>query len=195
MRRNANIYCEVVGYASYGDAFHLTRPREDGEGGYRTMAKCMVDAGVTPYDVNFVNCHATSTETGDLSELAALKNLFGNMRYKDFEYFKESILNYEYDLNLSEEIVDKERLKLIIINANKTHIGHLLAAAGSVESIFTILCMKNNKVLSNMNTEKPISSFFNFQYDKENEVKFMYGLKNSFAFGGVNTSVLFKKYQ
>jgi 3-oxoacyl-[acyl-carrier-protein] synthase II len=198
LKRNAKIYCEVVGYGTFGDAYHLTKPTLDGEGGFRAMGKCILDAGCTPYEINFVNTHSTSTEVGDISELNALKNLFGNKNFRSREYFEKTFENYDFDFNIQN--IDAEKLKSLIINANKSQIGHLLGAAGSVESIFGIICMKENLVLDNINTDFPISDIFSFKYSKELKSKhasdktFNYLMKNSFAFGGVNTSVLYKKY-
>jgi 3-oxoacyl-[acyl-carrier-protein] synthase II len=155
------------------------------------MAKALYDAAVSPYGVDLINCHATSTDVGDTSELNALKSLFGNQKFKDTEYFKNSIRNYQFEFNIEKDM-DKDRLNKLIINCNKTHFGHLLGAAGSVESIFTILALKNNKIISNMNTDNPITDLFKFKYS-EKEKELNYAMKNSFAFGGVNTSVLFKK--
>jgi 3-oxoacyl-[acyl-carrier-protein] synthase II len=191
IRRGARIYCEVVGYATYGDAYHITKPTELGEGGYRTMAKALYDAKVSPYEIKLINCHATSTDVGDSSELNALTNLFGNPRFRDLDYFRKTVEEYKYEFNSKE--IDNDRLKEIYINCNKTYFGHLLGAAGSVESIFGILAMMDKKKISNVNTDNPISDLFTFKYpnqDDKNEIKFC--LKNSFAFGGVNASVLYK---
>lgn len=197
LKRNAEIYCEIVGYATYGDAFHLTKPTVSGEGGFRAMAGCLLEADLSPYDVNFVNAHATSTEIGDTSELNALKHLFGNKKYKDKEYFHREIDNFEFDVSSGQNInedLDNDKLKSLVINSNKTQIGHLLGAAGSVESIFAILAMKNQTVLDNINTDNPVSDLFSFKYNNQSRTIFNYALKNSFAFGGVNTSVLYKRW-
>lgn len=201
LKRNAPIFCEILSYGTYGDAYHITKPMSDGEGGFRAMAKCIMDSNLIPSDIKFINCHATSTDVGDLSELNALKNLFGNKKYNDKNYFYDSIKNFEYEFNLQEDELDKENLKQLILNANKSQIGHLIGAAGSVESIFSILSMYENKIIDNINTNKPISDLFNFRYQDDiyNDPQFIknklqYCLKNSFAFGGINTSVLFKKY-
>ncbi len=195
IKRNASIYCEIKGYATYGDAYHMTKPTLDGEGGFRAMAKCLIDANVKPADVNFINAHATSTEIGDVSELNALKNLFGNKKFHNFEYFKKSFEHYEFNFSLDEQDLDKENLKNMMINCNKSQIGHLLGAAGSVESIISILSLMENFPLDNLNTNNPISDLFNLRYDSDsskiNNLK--YAMKNSFAFGGVNTSILYEK--
>jgi 3-oxoacyl-[acyl-carrier-protein] synthase II len=195
IKRNAKIYCEIKGYATYGDAYHMTKPTLDGEGGFRAMAKCLIDANMRPSDINFINAHATSTEIGDVSELNALKNLFGNRKYEDFEYFKKSFEDYDFNFNLDDKELDKDRLQNLIINCNKAQIGHLLGAAGSVESIISILSLNENHPLDNINTNKPLSSLFKLRYDTNESTKhnLKHVMKNSFAFGGVNTSILFGK--
>ena len=102
-----------------------------------------VENQITPFEIDVVNCHATSTESGDLSEINAIKNFFGNDRYKDFRNIMHDFENFEFDLK--NENVDKERLKKLKLNANKSQIGHLLAAAGSVELIYLIMSLKNVK--------------------------------------------------
>jgi 3-oxoacyl-[acyl-carrier-protein] synthase II len=160
------------------------------------MAKAIYDAKVSPYDIGLVNCHATSTDVGDVSELNALKNLFGNKKFCDEDVFRNGIKSHKYEFKVDENDIDKERLGKLVINANKTFFGHLLGAAGSVETIFAILAMVNKKIISNINTKSPITDLFNFHYNNiksTNNASFNYCIKNSFAFGGVNTSVLFKK--
>ncbi len=200
-KRGAKIYCEVVGYATFGDAFHLTKPTLDGIGGYRAMAECLLEANITPYEVDIINSHATSTEIGDISELNAIRNLFGNSKYKNLKTFENEIKQFKFD-SLTEEknsdYLDLERLRSIFISANKTQIGHLLGAAGSVESIFAILSLNNKELIDNFNTENPIDESFCFRSQHipaSKNLKFRYVLKNSFAFGGVNTSILYKIYE
>src|SRR5690606_2302832 len=115
-----------------------------------------IEADLTPGDVGFVNTHATSTEVGDTSELNALSHLFGNKKFRDKDYFKHVMSNFEFDLkneNYNEDSLDKGKLKSLVINSNKTQIGHLLGAAGCVESIFAILAMRDGTVLDNINTD------------------------------------------
>lgn len=139
--RGAPIYCEVVGYSSVSDGYHLTRPTDDGEGGFRSMMNACIENSITPFDIDVVNCHATSTEAGDISELNAIKNFFGNDDYKDFSNLLRDYQNFEF--NLKNDKINTLRLKEIKLNANKSQIGHLLAAAGSVEFIFMVLSLKN----------------------------------------------------
>ena len=81
LERQASIYCEVVGYSSVSDGHHLTRPTDDGEGGFRSMMNACIENSISPFDIDLVNCHATSTQTGDLAELNAIKNFFGFEKY------------------------------------------------------------------------------------------------------------------
>jgi 3-oxoacyl-(acyl-carrier-protein) synthase len=202
LSRNAKIYCEIAGFGSFGDAYHLTKPMENGEGGYRAMIKCLVEAKAMPAEIDMINCHATSTEVGDLAELNAIKNLFGNKKLNEKSKLLESFENFAIE-NIEEnsDFFDKENLKKLILSANKTFIGHLLGAAGSVESIFSILSLKNNHIVNNINTKAPVSDNFEFNYGEtdfrkmrnDNEIKYV--IKNSFAFGGVNSAILFKKFQ
>jgi 3-oxoacyl-[acyl-carrier-protein] synthase II len=195
IKRKSNIYCEIKGYATFGDAYHMTKPTIDGEGGFRAMAKCLIDANVEPACVNLINAHATSTEIGDISELNALKNLFGNKKFNEFENLKKCFDDYDFNFSLDEQQLDKQKLKNLLINCNKSQIGHLLGAAGSVESIISILSLVENTSLNNINTHNPISELFNLRYDTNSPMKqnLQYVMKNSFAFGGVNTSILYGK--
>ncbi len=175
---------------------------ENGEGGYRAMLKCLFESNTSPKNIDMINCHATSTEVGDLAELNAINNLFGNKRLNDRSNLIESYENNEIE-NIQEtsKNFDADKLKSLILNANKTFIGHLLGSAGSVESIFSILSMKENYIINNINTKNPISHIFNFNYEesdfgKINDNKNInFVMKNSFAFGGVNSSILFKRYK
>lgn len=178
---------------------------ENGEGGYRAMLKCLIDANSVPEEIDMINCHATSTEVGDLAELNAIKNLFGNKNLNDKIKLLESFENYEIEnIDENNKNFNKEKLQSLILTANKTFIGHLLGAAGSVESIFSILSMKENFVVDNINTKNPVSEYFNFNYPESdfnkitsdnNKKEIKYVMKNSFAFGGVNSAVLFKKFE
>lgn len=144
-KRGAKIHCEITGYSCVSDGYHLTRPTDNGEGGFRSMMNSCIESSISPFEIDLVNCHATSTESGDISELNAIKNFFGNEKYKDMENLIRDYQNY--DFNLNNDIIDYERLKKLKLIANKSQIGHLLAAAGSVELIFTILSMINVNII------------------------------------------------
>lgn len=175
---------------------------ENGEGGYRAMLKCLIEANAVPNDIDMINCHATSTEVGDLAELNAIKNLFGNKKLNEKSKLIETFENYHIEnIEENDDNFDKENLKRLILSANKTFIGHLLGAAGSVESIFSILSLKENHIINNINTKAPVNDIFEFNYDQSdykilrNNKEINYSMKNSFAFGGVNSAILFKKFK
>lgn len=173
------------------------------------MMKCLKDAQMTPNEIDMINCHATSTEVGDKAELNAVKNLFGNEELFNFDRLKYKFDEFEFD-----EVYEtcgnfnKENLRRIIMTGNKTYIGHLLGAAGAVETIFGIMSMNDNYVVPNKNTNNPISGLFDFNkssYKQNNtnnsncDSNVFQGeinnfIKNSFAFGGVNSSILISKY-
>jgi 3-oxoacyl-[acyl-carrier-protein] synthase II len=210
LKRNAKIYGEIKSFGTYGDSFHLTKPMDNGEGGYRTMMKCLYDAKMTPNEIDMINCHATSTEVGDKAELIALKNLFGNKELFNYNKLKYKFEEFEFEeVNENDKNFCKENLKRIIMTANKTYIGHLLGAAGAVETLFGILSMNDNYVIPNKNTVNPLSNLFDFNRssyisnnnnDKKNYISNIFKgeiknfIKNSFAFGGINSSILISKY-
>ena len=161
--RGATIYAEVVGYGLSGDAYHITAPAEDGDGGYRAMRMAIERAGIQPEDIDYVNAHGTSTPLGDEIELRAVERLFGNE---------------QPDVSMS---------------STKSAVGHLLGAAGAIESIFSMLAIRDNVVpptinLDNPSVETAIDLVPNVKKEKEVNV----ALSNSFGFGGTNASLVFK---
>jgi 3-oxoacyl-[acyl-carrier-protein] synthase II len=161
--RGAKIYAEVVGYGLSGDAYHITAPAEDGDGGYRAMRMAIERAGIQPEDIDYVNAHGTSTPLGDEIELRAVERLFGNE---------------QPDVSMS---------------STKSAVGHLLGAAGAIESIFSMLAIRDNVVpptinLDNPSVETAIDLVPNVKKEKEVNV----ALSNSFGFGGTNASLVFK---
>ena len=161
-KRGAKIYAELIGYGMSGDAYHITSPSEDGDGGYRAMKEALRMAKINTDQVNYINAHGTSTIKGDEIELNAIKRLFD---------------------------------KGVNVSSTKSSIGHLLGAAGSVESIFSILAITENTVPATLNLDNPIDSDgINLISKQSVQQEINYALSNSFGFGGTNTALLFKKY-
>ena len=162
-KRNAKIYGEVKGYGMSGDAFHITKPSEDGNGGYRAMEMALKESQLNVEDIEYVNAHGTSTPLGDMIELKAVKKLF------------ESNLN-----SLS-------------ISSTKSMTGHLLGAAGAVEAIYSILAIQHQEVppTINLNTPDEGTSEFDLVPNKSKKKNIKNILSNSFGFGGTNASLIF----
>jgi 3-oxoacyl-[acyl-carrier-protein] synthase II len=162
-KRGAKIYAEIVGYGMSGDAYHLTAPTPDGNGGYRAMQAALKRAGMTAADIDYVNAHGTSTPLGDEIELGAVKRLFG------------------------------DHAKSISMSSTKSAIGHLLGAAGSVEAIFSILAVRDQVVPPTLNLENPSPGCEDVDLvpKKAKERKVRAALSNSFGFGGTNASLIF----
>ena len=161
--RGANIMAEVVGFGLSGDAHHITAPAEDGNGAQRCMEAALKRAGANPEDIDYINAHGTSTPLGDEIELAAVERVFGD---------------HSNGLSMS---------------STKSAIGHLLGAAGAVESIFSILAMRDGVVPPTLNLDNSsVDSDIDLvpHQAKEHPVKTV--LSNSFGFGGTNASLVFK---
>jgi len=167
-KRGAKIYAEVVGGGLTSDAYHLTAPHPDGVGVIRVMENCLKDAGVDASVVDTINTHSTSTPLGDVAELKAISNVFG------------------------------EHTKDININSTKSMTGHLLGAAGVIEGIASILAMKYSLVPPTINhttVDENIDPSLNLTLNKAQKKKITYAMSNTFGFGGHNACVLFKKYE
>jgi 3-oxoacyl-[acyl-carrier-protein] synthase II len=164
-KRGAKIYGEVVGYGLTGDAYHVTAPHPEGSGAFRSMQMALKRAGLNPGDIDYVNAHGTSTPMGDELELGAVKRLFG---------------------------ADIGRVSM---SSTKSAIGHLLGGAGAVESIFTLLAMRDQIVPPTLNLEDPCDGAEGVDLVpwKAKERKVEAVLNNSFGFGGTNATVVFKK--
>ncbi len=162
-KRGAKIYAEVVGYGLSGDAYHITAPSPDGDGAYRCMKMAMKRAGLNPEDIDYVNAHGTSTPLGDEIELGAVKRVFGDAVYK------------------------------LSMSSTKSSIGHLLGAAGSVESIYSIFSILKGAVPPTLNLDNPSEGCdIDLVPHQAKERKVRAALCNSFGFGGTNASLIFK---
>ena len=162
--RGANIYGEVIGYGLSGDAYHITAPAEDGDGGYRAMKMALKRAGISPSDVNYINAHGTSTPRGDEIELRAVERLFGDA---------------------------SDRL---VMSSTKSSIGHLLGAAGAVEAIFSLLAIRDNIAPPTLNLDNPsVATPINLAPNEAVKTPIEVALSNSFGFGGTNASLVMRR--
>jgi len=163
--RGAKIYAEVIGYGLAGDAYHITAPAEDGDGGFRAMKAALKDAGISMADVDYINAHGTSTPLGDEIELGAVERLLG-------------------------DAADKATM-----SSTKSATGHLLGAAGAIEAAFACLAIRDQVAPPTINLDNPsIETKIDLVPHKAKPMKIDVALSNSFGFGGTNASVIFKKY-
>ncbi len=173
-KRGADIYCEVRGYGLSGDAYHITAPSENGNGAFRAMKSSLLQSGLTTENLDYINCHATSTPLGDTVECNAIRTL------------------------LNDDDVGNNCQNIPFISSTKGATGHLLGAAGAVEAIFSILAIHTNVMPPTVNINNPDAECFKdlniIRNDavKNNEVNV--ALSNSFGFGGTNCSLCFAKY-
>ncbi len=166
--RGAKIYAEMVGGGLSADAHHLTAPHPDGYGAKMVMHNALEDAGMKPTDIDYINVHGTSTPLGDISELKAIKNLFGE---------------HAYNLNIS---------------ATKSMTGHLLGATGAIEAIISVLAVKNDIIPPTINhsdddIDEEIDYRLNLTFNKAQKRTVRAALSNTFGFGGHNASIIVKK--
>jgi 3-oxoacyl-[acyl-carrier-protein] synthase II len=166
LARGAKPLAELVGYGTSADAYHLTAGPEDGSGARRAMSLALAQAGIEAKQVQHLNAHATSTPVGDLGELAAIKSLFGTDNG-------------------------------IAVTSTKSATGHLLGAAGGIEAIFTLLAIRDQIVPATLNLENPdpAAQGVDIVHGQARPLAIEYALSNGFGFGGVNASVLFKRWQ
>jgi 3-oxoacyl-[acyl-carrier-protein] synthase II len=163
-RRGAKIYAEVIGYGLSGDAYHITSPSPDGEGGFRSMAAALKRAGLTPSDLDYINAHGTSTPVGDEIELGAVERLLGNAASK------------------------------VAMSSTKSSTGHLLGAAGAIEAIFAILAIRDNIVPPTINLDNPsVQTAIDLVPHTAKKREINVALSNSFGFGGTNASVIVRR--
>ncbi len=167
--RGAKIYAEVVGGGMSADAYHLTATHPEGLGAKLVMKNALEDAGMKPEDIDYVNAHGTSTTVGDLSEVKAIKEVFGD---------------HAYDLNIS---------------STKSMTGHLLGATGALEALFCVKSVQEDIVPPTINhdpedMDEEIDYNLNFTFDKAQKRTVNAALSNTFGFGGHNASIIVKKY-
>lgn len=162
--RGAKIYGEVIGYGLSGDAYHITAPSEDGDGGFRCMQMAIKRAGIDPSEIDYINAHGTSTPLGDEIELGSVTRMLGDAAPK------------------------------AAMSSTKSAIGHLLGAAGSVEAIFCLLAMRDSVVPPTINLDNPsVNSVIDLVPHTPKKKEVNVALSNSFGFGGTNASLIFRK--
>ena len=165
-KRGAKIYAEIVGYGATSDAYHITSPAPDGEGGARAMINAMKDAGVNPEDVTYINAHGTATPLNDKYETMAVKTAFG------------------------------EASKKVMVSSTKGHTGHLLGAAGGVEAVACIKAIEAGIVPPTIGYKvKDEECDLDIVPNVARKADVKYAMSNSLGFGGHNSSILFKKYE
>lgn len=164
-RRGAPVHAELVGYGSASDAHHVTAPPPDGAGAAACMAAALQDAGLSPDAVDYVNAHATSTPVGDVSETMAIKSVF------------------------------KDRAYSLPISATKSMTGHMLGAAGAIESIFTILALRQGILPPTINYEyQDPRCDLDYVPNEARQAALRVAMSNAFGFGGTNASLIFRAF-
>ncbi len=164
--RGAKIYAEVVGGGMSADAHHITAPHPEGLGARNVMLNALDDAGMQPEEVDYINVHGTSTPLGDISEVLAIQNVFGN---------------HAYELNVS---------------STKSMTGHLLGAAGAIEAVASIMAINHGVVpptINHFTDDEQFDPRINFTFNEAQERQVDVALTNTFGFGGHNTSIIFRK--
>ena len=165
LRRGAPIHAEVLGYGSASDAHHITAPCPDGAGAARCMLSALRDAGISADAIDYINAHATSTPAGDAAETAAIKQVF------------------------------KANAHTLPISATKSMTGHLLGAAGAVESIFTVLAVREKMLPPTINLKTPDPNCdLDYVPNQARPLAIRTAMSNAFGFGGTNASLVFRSY-
>jgi 3-oxoacyl-[acyl-carrier-protein] synthase II len=164
--RGARIYAELAGYGMSGDAFHMTAPREDGDGAARCMNSALRNARLNADQVDYINAHGTSTEVGDRAETIAIKRAFGDHAYK------------------------------VAVSSTKSMTGHLLGGAGGLEAGLTVMAIRDQVAPPTINLENPDPMCdLDYVPNQARPMTIEYALSNSFGFGGTNGSLIFKRYE
>jgi 3-oxoacyl-[acyl-carrier-protein] synthase II len=164
MARGADIYAEVVGYGMSADAYHITLPRPGGAGAARAMRAAILDAGIEPGDIDYINAHGTSTAANDATETAAIKTVMGDEAYR------------------------------VPISSTKSMTGHLLGAAGALEAIASILAIRDGVIPATINYATPDPECdLDYVPNEPREAEIRYAMSNSFGFGGHNVALVFAR--
>ncbi|MGC8660656.1 MAG: beta-ketoacyl-[acyl-carrier-protein] synthase family protein, partial [Desulfomonilaceae bacterium] len=163
--RGANIHAEIVGYGATSDAYHIVMPDPEGSGAFHAMNLAIQDAHINPEQVDYINAHGTSTDLNDKTETLAIKRCFGPAAYK------------------------------LSVSSTKSMTGHALGAAGAIEAIYTTLALERSLIPPTVNLDSPDPEC-DLDYTPNVSVgrKIEYAISNSFAFGGQNVSLLFRRY-
>lgn len=164
-KRNAKIYAEIIGFGMSDDAYHMTAPAEDGKGAKLAMKNSLIDAEIDYEKIDHINAHGTSTPLGDVVESKAIRELFSDHADK------------------------------ILVSSTKSMTGHLLGAAGAIESIFSILSIRDNIIPPTINLDNPDNDAnLNLVAKESVNQEIDYVMNNTFGFGGTNVSLIFKKF-
>ena len=162
--RGARIYAELAGFGMSGDAYHMTAPSENGEGGARCMVAAIRDAGIDPSEVGYINAHGTSTPAGDLAETMGIKSVLGGHARK------------------------------VMVSSTKSMTGHLLGAAGGVEAVFSAMALHTGVIPPTINLDNPSEGCdLDYVPHTAREVQVDVAMSNSFGFGGTNGSLVFRR--
>lgn len=165
-RRGAPILCELTGYGLSGDAYHISAPSEDGDGPARVMANALKDAGLMPEQIDYINAHGTSTPLGDRVEVLAIRRVF------------------------------KDHARRLAVSSTKSMTGHLLGAAGALESALTILAIRDQVAPPTINQEEPDPECaLDTVPNVARPMAIRHALSNSFGFGGTNASLVFSRFE
>ena len=165
-KRGAHIYAELIGFGTTTDAYHITSPCPDGEGGAKAMVRAIKDANIEPKDIDYINAHGTSTHLNDLTETMAIKTALG------------------------------EASSTVMVSSTKGNIGHLLGAAGGVEAVICVKAMENELVPPTINyKEKDEECDLDIVPNEPRKAKLNITMSNSLGFGGHNASIIMKKWE
>ncbi|WP_239993202.1 beta-ketoacyl-ACP synthase II [Candidatus Methylomirabilis limnetica] len=166
LQRGARIYAELKGYGMSADAYHMTAPEPEGSGAMASMLLALEAAGLHPEEVDYINAHGTSTQAGDASETKAIKKVFGDHAYR------------------------------LAVSSIKSMTGHLLGAAGGVESVATVLTLHHGVIPPTINYDEPDPECdLDYVANKARQTKVRVAINNSFGFGGTNATLVFKRYE